>query len=113
MKILKIFLSRIVLFGLLILCQAIWIGFLTTTLVTSYHWLETLMFLMSLVVVLWLVNKEEVTAYKISWIIIILVVPLFGGLLYLSIGNKKPSRRLRNKLQSSLDMIEGHMILDL
>ena len=112
MKILKIFLSRIVLFGLLILCQAIWIGFLTTTLVTSYHWLETLMFLMSLVVVLWLVNKEEVTAYKISWIIIILVVPLFGGLLYLSIGNKKPSRRLRNKLQSSLDMIEGHMILD-
>lgn len=112
MKILKIFLSRTVLFGLLILLQIIWIAFITTTLVTSYRWLEVIMFIVSSFVVLWLVNKEEVTAYKISWIILILNVPLFGGLLYLCIGNKKPSRKLSQKLQTSLDQMEDVMLLE-
>ncbi len=112
MKILKIFLSRTVVFGLLILFQVVWIGILTTTLVKSYQWLETIMFIISLIVVLWLVSKDEVTAYKISWIIIILVVPVFGGLLYLCIGNKKPTRKLRDKLQKSMDDIENVMLLE-
>ena len=85
MKILKIFTSRIVVFGTLILLQAFWIGIFTNSIVASHHWLKVMLFLISMAVVLWLVNKDENPAYKISWIILILIFPVFGGLLYLLI----------------------------
>lgn len=109
MKILKIFLNRMFIFGVLILLQVLWLGFFTSSLLKSYVWLRPLMFVISCSVVLWLVNKDETPAYKISWIILILVFPVFGGLLYLLIGNKKPSRVIRKKLQPVLDEIEPVM----
>lgn len=111
MKILKIFLSRMVIFGVLIFLQVLWIGTMTSTLIDAYGWLRPLMLMISFVVVLWLVNKDENPAYKISWIILILVIPVFGGLLYLSIGNKKPSRVIRKNLQPVLEDIEPVMKL--
>ena len=111
MKILKICLNRMFIFGVLILLQVLWLGFFTSSLLKSYVWLRPLMFIMSSAVVLWLVSKDETSAYKISWIILILVFPVFGGLLYLSIGNKKPSRVIRKKLQPVLDEIEPVMIM--
>lgn len=112
MKFLKIFLNRIFVFGLLMLLQVIWIIMITSSLLSSYRWLQTILTIVSMLVVLWLVNKEENSAYKISWIILILVFPVFGGLLYLMIGNKKPSKRLKKKLQPILDDIKDDMLLD-
>ena len=85
MKLLKIFLSRIFIFGLLIILQAIWIVLFTSTVLASYYWLKPVLFIMSMLVVLWLVNKDENPSYKISWIILILIIPVFGGILYLMI----------------------------
>ena len=88
MKILKVLTDRIFIFGFLIFLQALGIILFTSHLFASYHWLKTLLFIFSLLIVLWLVNKDENPAYKISWIILILIFPIFGGLLYLFIGNK-------------------------
>lgn len=111
MKLLKIFLSRIFIFGLLILLQMIWIILITSSVLSNFHWLNPTLTLLSMVVVLWLVNKDENPSYKISWIILILVFPVFGGLLYLMIGNKKPSHRIRRKLQPILNDIEKDMLM--
>ena len=54
---------------------------------------------LSILVVLFIVNKEDNPAYKIAWIIPILLFPIFGGLLYLFLGNKKPTRRMRDKIE--------------
>lgn len=112
MKILKIFLSRIFIFGLLIFLQVIWIVLFASTLLDSYHWLKSILPIISMLVVLWLVNKDENSAYKISWIILILIVPIFGGLLYLSIGNKKPSRRLRKKIEPVIEELDEVMLME-
>lgn len=112
MKLFKIFLNRIFIFGFLMVLQIIWIVLFTTTVLASYHWLQPVLSLVSMLVVLWLVNKDENPAYKISWIILILVFPVFGGLLYLMIGNKKPSHRIRRKLQPILDDIDDEMLLE-
>lgn len=111
MKILKIFTSRIVVFGTLILLQAFWIGIFTNSIVASHHWLKVMLFLISMAVVLWLVNKDENPAYKISWIILILIFPVFGGLLYLLIGNKKPSKRIRKSIEPVLNHMKPYMLL--
>lgn len=106
MKLLKIFLSRIFIFGLLIFLQIVWIILITRSVLSNFHWLNPALKILSMLVVLWLVNKDENSSYKISWIILILVFPVFGGLLYLMIGNKQPSHRIRRKLQPILDDIE-------
>ena len=50
----------------------------------------------SIVMVIWLVRKHDNPAYKMAWVIIILVFPLCGGLLYLVWGNT-PLNHTRRK----------------
>ena len=112
MKIFKIFLNRIFVFGFLILIQILWVFFIGRELLEHYSWIHYLMRLISLMVVLWLVNKDENPSYKISWIIVVLLFPMFGGLLYLLIGNKKPSHKIRRILQPALDEISQVALLE-
>ena len=112
MKLLKVFISRIFIFGMLIILQMIWIVLMTSSVLASYQWLNTALKVLSMAVVLWLVNKDENSSYKLSWIILILVFPVFGGLLYLMIGNKKPSRRLRHRIQHVIDDIQDELIME-
>lgn len=112
MKILKIFLNRIFVFGFLIILQIIWVALVGRAFWLHNPWIQPLLRAMSLIVVLWLVNKDENPSYKISWIIVILLFPMFGGLLYLLIGNKKPSRKIRKMLQPVMDEMDPMMVLE-
>ena len=110
MKILKIFLNRIFIFGLLIFLQMIWMIFVGRELWIQYRWIYPLMYIISFLVVLGLVSKDENPSYKTVWIIVILLFPMFGGLLYLCIGNKKPSRKIRKMLEPVMDEMRPYMI---
>ena len=65
----------------------------------------------SLFVVIYIVCKEDNPSYKIVWIILILLFPIFGGLLYVFAGNKKPSKKMHKKILSTrqyyLPMLNG------
>ena len=63
-----------------------------------FHIFNTLFRLISIGILLYLIRKDENSAYKIAWIILVMGVPLFGGILYLMIGNKKPGKRLAVKM---------------
>lgn len=56
--------------------------------------------IVSLVVVLHILNNRSNPAYKIAWIIPILIFPIFGGLFYIFFGIDKPSERRRRRMQS-------------
>ena len=51
--------------------------------------------------VLYLLSKRMESNYKISWIIVIILAPVFGAVLYLFFGNKKTSRSLNSKIMES------------
>lgn len=51
---------------------------------------------LSTIIVIWLVRKYDNPTYKITWIIVILLLPLFGGLFYLIWGNT-PFNRARTQ----------------
>lgn len=97
-KIAKFVFSRMVIGGLLVVLQLVW--FLKFLLhVGQYHEvLGTIMTAYSMIVVIYIINKEDNPAYKLAWVIPILAFPIFGGVLYLYLGNKKPSKRLRRIL---------------
>ena len=54
---------------------------------------------LSVLVVIWIVGNQSNPAYKIAWIIPILLFPVFGGLIYLMFGGNRLSRRTRKKMQ--------------
>lgn len=54
---------------------------------------------LSIVAVFWIVNRSSEPAYKIAWIVPILIFPIFGGLFYLLFGGNKLSKRTRRKME--------------
>ncbi|MEJ6951856.1 cardiolipin synthase [Natronospora cellulosivora (SeqCode)] len=54
--------------------------------------------LISVVAVLGIINNHINPAYKLAWIIPILLFPIFGGLFYLLFGGNKMSKRAKKKM---------------
>ena len=61
--------------------------------------INTVLTVLSLLVTCYLILKDEHPSYKMTWIIVIGILPLMGALMYLMFGNKRPSRRMRRKLE--------------
>ena len=54
---------------------------------------------LSAVVVILIATGRSKSAYKISWIILILLFPIFGGLFYLMLGRTRLSAGMRRKME--------------
>lgn len=57
-------------------------------------------------------NRSDNPSVKLVWVIVILLFPLFGGLLYLTIGGKQPISYLRKKLEPMIEESERHLKID-
>ncbi len=112
MKLLKIFLSRMFIYILLIILQFLYVFLLTTQLVEYNQYIRTAAFVLSLLIVLYLVNKDENINYKLAWCIFILIIPTVGGLLYLFMGNKNASTFLKRKVSRPRKMLNKEMLQD-
>ena len=107
----KVF-NRILLTVLIILLQLAWTSLLLFRL-TEYSTIIGVIFrTLSLIMVVYLVSKDGNPAYRIGWIVLILVFPLFGGLFYLSFGDKKPSKKMRRKLNLEHNELKKYMPQD-
>ena len=95
-------LNRITVTVVLVALQLAWLAwvFFALTTGTARVWVTGALNGLSLLIILYLVRKDENSAYKVGWIALIGLLPLLGGALYLSFGNKRPAKRLRSKLQA-------------
>ena len=99
MKILRLLFSRMVIIGVMI---AIQLGIFLSLLIKFSHFsaiTPIMCTVISALVVLWIINKSDNPAYKLAWIIPILIFNIAGGILYLILGNKKPSKEMRRRLE--------------
>ena len=97
-KILNILLHRVVIVGVLLLLQIIWMVVNLTELAAFSPFIQTSLNILSLFAVLAVVNARDNPSYKLAWVIAILVFPLLGGTMYLLFSGWLPSKNLRNKL---------------
>ena len=108
-KLLKILLNRRMIVILLLLVQVITIvGFILGRLGHIMPLFEVL----SLLVVLYVVNRRDKPAYKIAWIIIMLTVPVFGGLLYIMITWQSKSGAFRKHIKKGEDHARSYIPVD-
>lgn len=92
--------NRVTVTVVLVALQVIWLLWAFWSFTAGRVWLNGLLNLLSVLIVLYLVRKDENSAYKIGWIVLIGLLPLLGGALYLAFGNKAPAKHLREKMQA-------------
>ena len=100
-KILRFLISRVFWFSLLIVVQ---IGIFAVILfnISSYStYLYAAFVLFSLIIVIWLVAKDDNPSYKITWIILIMTLPVVGWFFYLKLGNKTLPHRYWEKIAAN------------
>ena len=99
MKLMKFIFSRMAIFGIILIIQVGWAIWFILDMGNSQV-VYSLLFVLSLFCTIWIVYRDNNPAYKLAWIVPILVFPLFGGLLYLAMGDKKPSKRYRKAMEA-------------
>lgn len=81
-RLLRMLLSRTSLIMLLVLLQII-VVIIFIDYISKFGYFNTIFYIISIVIVIYMITKEENPAYKLSWIIPILIFPVFGGVFYL------------------------------
>lgn len=92
-RLLKILTSRLFIIAPLVVLQFVFFAILLYRLVDIAR-LVPFMTLISFLVVVYVINRDEDPAYKIAWCIVILGVPIIGVPLYILAGNRKVPRQL-------------------
>lgn len=95
-RLLQMILSRTTFILLLLLAQIVFF-FLTVNYLSQFQYVHTALYMITIIIIAYLIYVEENPAYKLSWIIPILIFPLFGGLFYLFYKNTNISKRVLNR----------------
>ena len=97
-KILKILTSRIFLWVVLMLIQILWFIVIFYAFSYNIRWAGIFMQIMTYIVVLTIVNKQDNPSYKLAWSITILALPIPGLALYALIGRTNITVKNRKRL---------------
>ena len=105
-RFLNILFSRRVITAVLILLQAI--ELLVAIFVFSHYFTYFYVFsiVLSIVMILYLINKETSPSLKIPWLIMMTLVPIFGGFLYLLFGQNHVSKKFKKENELFLALSE-------
>ena len=108
MKFLRQLFSRVVLVSLGIALQIGWLLFIVFYLSAYYLPFAFALNLLSLAAVLFIINRQGNPQVKMAWIVPILAFPLFGGVVFLISGGKRPKHKLLRALEKSDAMLEPY-----
>ena len=104
-KIIDILSSRIFVTIAAVLLQLIWIFAMLWGLGAFSGHVMNLISLLSLILVLWIVNKRINPSYKLAWTILILAVPVFGLIIYLLLGQSRVAKKMTQESELVLRQI--------
>lgn len=103
----RIFVARLAIIIALILMQ-IFVLFIIYGIARNYvfYW-RTSALLLTAFVVLYLINKQENPAYKLAWVVLVMAVPLVGGILYVMLsGNRTRMKFINEARESHVDIFK-------
>jgi len=98
-NVLKKIVTRMNITILLLLAQIAIIMVLLNRVILLLPFLVVFTYLISLIVVFMLIKKDKASAYKVTWIIVVMGLPILGGLLYLLFGDKRPVKKIAAHMQ--------------
>lgn len=87
--------------GLLVLVQLIFFWMISSYLKTSVALLYVLFDIAALITVFTMINRHDSSAYRIAWIVVVLILPVFGLLLYSAWGRVNFDKREGGRIRQS------------
>ncbi|MBQ8291593.1 MAG: cardiolipin synthase [Clostridia bacterium] len=93
--------NRFFIFLLAVLAQLVILGITAYSLVYNSALaliLQAVLFAVEIVVVLYILNKHDRPSTRLNWIILILIVPVFGVPMYILNGRGVPTRKMQQKI---------------
>lgn len=72
-----------------------------------YLTVAVILFAISIGVIVYIVNSQAKPAYKIAWLVVVAIIPLFGAFFYLLFGNKKITSRQKRRMKPILDLLSN------
>ncbi len=106
-RILRFLASKLFIAGILILIQ---LGFLLYLILMLSEYFMPIYFLLvafSLFVSIYIMDKNENPSYKLVWVVLIMAMPIFGGLIYALFGGQKVPKALRVRDHESQENMQG------
>ncbi|HCX61009.1 MAG TPA: cardiolipin synthase, partial [Clostridiales bacterium] len=97
-RILRIIFNRVTFVVLSILAQILTFVIIIDSFSNYLFIFNFLFMLISILVVIYILNSKSDPAYKIAWIIPIMLVPIFGGLFFLMSGGAGLSSRMKKSM---------------
>ncbi len=105
MKFLKKVFNRLTITIALLAVEVVLFGILLSGFINMMPLVSLLSYVLSVLVVLNLVNRVEDSSIKIVWIIVIMMIPIFGGILFLLFGSRRPIRKMNARVDREHELI--------
>ena len=95
----KLFSSRIFTVALAVVIQVIWFGIMLWGLSSYSRYIEIGITVASVLVLLYIINQPMNPAYKLSWVVLILGVPIFGIAIYFLLGRSTIAAKMEKEFK--------------
>ena len=110
-NILKLIFSRIGVIAICIVVQIVWLILIVANF-RGYIPLNVILTILSILIVLTIIKNERHLDNKLPWIILIILVPFFGGLLYVFVGANLYSTPMLKKINGNREKAKKYLIQD-
>ncbi|ULQ59495.1 cardiolipin synthase [Brucepastera parasyntrophica] len=94
----ELFCRRKLFIAFLIVLQALFLVYAIISTSRSSELIGWALSLLSVLVALYIINKRDKDAYKLTWVFLILLFPIFGGLFYLFFTAQTSTKKFEKKL---------------
>lgn len=96
-KIAKLLFNRIFYVAVALLLQLVWVFLFVWELAGYSQYISLAITVLSIVMVLWILNKRINPSYKLGWTMLIMAFPVFGLLLYLLFGHSRIAEEMQKR----------------
>lgn len=111
-KFFRIIFSKRIIFIILILLQLGAMFLIYNFLREKYTYYYWSIYALNILVTIYIINRKDNPVYKLAWIVPILMMPIFGPLLYLFVRFQIGTQLFRNNLYDAIENIENYMVQD-
>lgn len=85
--------SRFAIIFLSIIAQTVAVSILFLILGRRFAWVQITLTVIGILLFFYIVNKEQPAVYKLPWVIVLLITPIVGVIIYYTFGNVKLSKK--------------------
>ncbi len=107
-----LFTSKLAWVIVLVLVQLAFLLYIYLKFREQYINIQAIMSFISILVVIYIINRPINPAYKLAWCITILFIPVFGGLFYLILSLNNTRRSFRKSVRDSVSISKTHLHQD-